>query len=322
MEWRPGASLDVLKVRADAYQRIRAFFEARQVLEVDTPILGASSACDPHLDSMALSAQAHGATGSVRYLHTSPEFPMKRLLASGSGDIYQLCKTFRSGEQGRRHNPEFTMLEWYRCGFTLDALMEEVHALVCEVLGRPLAVEKLDYRAVFLERLGIDPMSAPIEDLKHLSRERLDFEPHDGMGRDDYLDLLLSGLIEPELGRGKATFLSAYPASQAALAQIETDADGHRVAQRFELYLDGLEIANAYRELQDAQEQRRRFMQDNRVRAEAGKPEVRIDEPLLAALSHGMPDCSGVALGVDRLLMIKTGASDIDQVLAFSWARS
>lgn len=322
MSWIPGAKPEALKARAEAYRSIRAFFEQRDVLEVETPILGSSTATDPHLASMQLEEQSQLPHGQCRYLHTSPEFPMKRLLASGSGDIYQICKTFRAAELGGRHNPEFTMLEWYRAGFSLEALMQEVLALVNLVLGRELSFELLDYRETFLAHLHIDPFSVSLEQLKALCLERADFQAGAGMSRDDYLDLLLSALIEPTLGRGKATFLVGYPASQAALAQIQSSPAGHQVAQRFELYLEGLEIANGYRELQDAREQRQRFDADNQQREAEGKPQIPLDEHLLAALEHGIPACAGVALGIDRLLMISTGAPDIDAVLAFSWARA
>ena len=313
--WRPSASFDAIKARAECYAQIRAFFMSRQVMEVDTPILGSSSATDPHLASLQLSAEL--APGLQQgYLQTSPEFPMKRLLAAGSGDIFQICKTFREGEVSSRHNPEFTMLEWYRIGMTLDGLMTEVVALVCEVLGENLACEKTSYREAFEGALGIDPFKVTTVELANLARKLSHYDGPE-LSRDDYLGLLLADQIEPNLGRGGIGVLHSYPASQASLAQIEVDEYGQRVAQRFELYLNGLEIANAYHELQDANEQRLRFENDNAQRTALGLSEIPIDERLLSALQHGMPDCSGVALGLDRLLMVKLGASTIDEVLAF-----
>lgn len=318
--WQPSCSLEQIKARAETYARVRAFFQVRDVMEVETPIMSASTASDPYLASVSLFAgyDEH----ELSYLHTSPEFPMKRLLAAGSGDIYQICKTFRKHEFGQRHNPEFSMLEWYRQGFNLDDLMAEVFALISEVLPQTRALEILSYREAFGRYLALDPFSCDSAELSRLCLEHCSYEGP-VLERDAYLDLLLSHQIEPHLGQGdKATFLWAYPASQAALAETLVDEDGNHVAMRFELYLNGLEIANGYQELTDAIEQRRRFEFDNAQRREMGIEEIPLDEHLIAALASGMPACSGVALGLDRLLMVHANTSKIQDVLAFPFDRA
>lgn len=313
--WRPSSSFSAMKARAECYAQIRAFFMSRQVMEVDTPILGFSTATDPHLASLEISSNLRPGVDQG-FLQTSPEFPMKRMLAAGSGDIFQLCKTFRKGEVGRRHNPEFTMLEWYRVGMTLPQLMDEVTELVCEVLGETLVCQKVSYRDAFEQSLGIDPFTEKTSSLARLSRKLCHYDGPE-LSRDDYLALLLADQVEPTLGQGCIGILHSYPASQASLAKVVEDSQGQLVAQRFELYLNGLEIANAYDELQDADEQQLRFEEDNAKRSSLGLREIPLDKNLLDALHHGMPECSGVALGVDRLLMIKLGASALDEVLAF-----
>lgn len=316
-EWRPGATRQTLEQRARLLSRIRAFFSARDVLEVETPILSAAGSPAPYIDSFVTQGE------EVRYLHTSPEFAMKRLLAAGSGAIYQIAKVFRVAECGARHNPEFTLLEWYRPAYTLMELMEEVAALVREVLGEqlPRAAEFIPYRMAFLHRLGLDPLSAGCEELAQCAH-RLG---HDGShleagDRDGWLDLLLTAEVEPGLGRGRLSFLYDYPASQAALARLNPDDD--RVAERFELYFNGVELANGFRELTDADEQRRRFEEENCQRQRQGREAVVVDERFLAALEAGMPDACGVALGVDRLLMALLGLETIDEVLSFADARA
>lgn len=327
MLWQPSCELSQISARAECYAHVRAFFMARQVLEVETPILSAASATDPHLESISL--QASSSSRTLSYLHTSPEFPMKRLLAAGIGDIYQICKTFRKHEYGQRHNPEFSMLEWYRVGFTLEQLMAEVFDLVEFVLGegRPCEQQKrrfelLSYRDAFLLYLNVDPFKASHAELDALCHQYCQYQGPE-LSREACLDLLLSHCIEPKLGRGdSATFLWAYPAAQAALAETFRDAHGNAVAKRFELYLDGLEIANGYQELTDAAEQRRRFEADNAERQALGLPELPLDERLLAAMQSGIPDCAGVALGLDRLLMVKAKQGDIAAVLAFPFGRA
>lgn len=316
MSWQPSATLDAIRVRADVYHQIRAFFYERGVLEVETPALGSSTATDPLLKSLQVDLEVSPEQSPVLYLQTSPEFPMKRLLASGSGSIYQICKTFRSGEVGGRHNPEFTMLEWYRAGMDLWALMDEVVALIQRVLDDGRSVESLSYADAFARYLEIDPFCCDLESLNALCVSRCGWSGQ-ALARDDALDLLISTVIEPHLGNNCMTLLHSYPASQASLAQVMTDDKGRLVAQRCELYLDGLEIANAYEELLDESEQRQRFLADNEKRDEIGSFDIPLDERLLQAMASGLPDCSGVALGLDRLLMIKLGAKDISEVIAF-----
>lgn len=317
-DWQPVAATEALRQRADLYALLRHFFAERGVLEVDTPLLASCGVTDPSLEPL-LVTRGLPPGESRRFLQTSPEYAMKRLLAAGSGPIYQLGKAFRAAEVGRRHNPEFTLLEWYRPGFSLEELIEEVAELVVAVLGRR-AWRVFSYRELFQSALGLDPFTASLETLQRCARERVDTGSLEG-GRDLWLDLLLTHAVEPWLAGQGVCFVTDYPASQAALAQLR-ERDGHWVGERFELYVDGLELANGYHELADAAEQRQRFLEDNCRRREAGLPEYPLDEHLLEALGSGLPDCSGVALGVDRLLMCRVGASDIRSVLAFDWARS
>jgi lysyl-tRNA synthetase class 2 len=323
MTWRPSASIDTLKRRARLLARVRNFFAERGVLEVETPILSRAATTDPHLASLVTRYTGPGfARGHTLYLHTSPEFPMKRLLAAGSGSIYQLCKVFRDGEAGRRHNPEFTMLEWYRLGFDHHQLMDEVVALVAYALERSAEVEKISYRDAFLRHGSIDPHSARIDAFEAAARERQVPIPA-GMPADDpdpWRDLLLTHVIEPQLGRDGMTFLYDYPATQAALARLRPGPP--TLGERFELYMEGIEIANGFHELGDAAEQRRRFEHDQARRRAQGLEAVPMDERLLAALDEGLPGCAGVALGIDRLVMLATGARSIDEVLAFPLARA
>lgn len=305
-DWRPSASVAAIRLRAQAYQQIRTFFQQRAVLEVDTPVLSEAGSTDPNLASLSLQSPP-------LYLQTSPEFAMKRLLAAGSGSIYQIAKAFRAGEQGRRHHIEFSMLEWYRLDFDLSQLMDEVAELV-QLLLRPLPSVRISYRDLFLTELQIDPHRIPLQDLRGFCLARIDFEAQEEE-RDTLLELLLSHLIEPNLPKEQLTFVYDYPTSQCALAQVHEDAEGNLVAGRFELYVGGYELANGYQELADAVEQRRRFDMDNQVRAEKGLVQVPADEKLLAALDSGLPACSGVALGLDRLLMLMLGSKNIRDVL-------
>lgn len=321
--WRPSASIEMLRVRAELLQRIRDFFRQAGVLEVETPACSRYGVTDPAIESFVTRYCGPGAArGEERFLQTSPEFPMKRLLAAGSGPIYQLCRVFRNGELGRLHNPEFTLLEWYRPGFDLHALMGEVAGLVQALSPRPLPEQRLSYAEAFRQHLGVDPHRASAEALRARAieggidgAERLDLAT-----RDAWLDLLLSHLIEPHLGSEGMTFVYDYPASQAALARVRPG--DPPLAERFELYLCGVEIANGFHELTDADEQRRRFVDDNRRRRAAGLPERPIDEHLLAALEAGMPAAAGVALGVDRLLLVLTGSRHLREVIAFAGDRA
>lgn len=316
--WGPSAHLDALRARAVLLARVRAFFAEAGVLEVDTPILSRAGASDPALNSF----RARTGDGRLLYLHTSPEFPMKRLLAAGSGPIYQICKVFRDDERGRLHHPEFSLLEWYRPGWDEGRLMDEVAALVRLVLERPeLPVERLSYRDLFRQRLNVDPWTASSDTLRARAlevgisgAESLELE------RDAWLDLLLSHSLEPQLGRARLTFVQDYPPSQAALARVRPG--DPPVAERFELYLEGVELANGFCELIDAEEQRARFLADLAIRESRGQHCPPLDERLLAALEAGLPECAGVALGLDRLLMLAIGAHHIDEVLAFPLERA
>ncbi|ODU45516.1 EF-P lysine aminoacylase EpmA [uncultured Aquimonas sp.] len=321
--WRPGASTDALVLRARLNQCIRAFFAARGVLEVETPLMSAAANTEPNIRSFALDYSGPNAGPSRRrYLRTSPEFPLKRLLAAGVGDCYELGRVFRDGECGGRHNPEFTMLEWYRLGIDHYRLMDEVAELLLSafaLVGRVLKVRRASYRALFCEHIGIDPALASEPELRAaLAGHDIDA---DGLERDDWLDLLLTHRIEPALPRDELLLLHDFPASQCALARVAGEGvEAH--ACRFEVYVGGVELANGYHELSDAQEQRARFERDNQRRRARGDVELPIDEHLLAALQHGLPDCAGVALGVDRLMMLLSGAERIDQVIAFAGPRA
>lgn len=317
--WRPGATIEVLRARAALLNKVRVFFAARDVLEVETPALVSAAVTDPHLHSLATCYTGPAAPAGRRlFLQTSPESAMKRLLAAGSGPIWQLARVFRDGEAGRLHNPEFTMLEWYRPGFDHHQLMDEVEALVAGMLALPSGFERLTYAETFRRRLDIDPHIASDADLRRCARDH-GLEASLPEERDGRLDLLLTHLIEPHLGAGRPVFLYDYPPSQAALARIR--AEGPPVAERFELYFNGVELANGYHELDDADEQRRRFEHDRELRRHAGLPDVAPDERLLAALRKGLPACAGVALGFDRLVLLAVGATSIDEVMAFSLNR-
>lgn len=316
-DWQPGAGLPLLRARANLLATIRRFFAERDILEVETPLLCRSGITDPAIEPLIVRDGA--SLEAARYLQTSPEYAMKRLLAAGSGPIYQVARAFRDGEAGARHNPEFSLLEWYRPGFDHHRLMAEVAQLVCTCLGeRPW--QALSYRALFQRSIGVDPFAAGTAELERRARAGRELGDLAG-GRDLWLDLLLTHDVEPWLADQGLCFVYDYPASQAALSRIVTE-EGVAVGQRFELYVDGVELANGYCELTDAAEQRSRFEADNATRRRAGQPPRPLDENLLAALAAGMPPCSGVALGVDRLLMLASGETDIRRVLAFDWERS
>jgi lysyl-tRNA synthetase class 2 len=316
MSWRPAASHDVLKARARMLQGIRAFFMAREVREVETPVFSQAGNTDPSITPVAATIN-----GNPGFLQTSPEFPMKRLLAAGSGDIYQICKAFRDSESGRYHNPEFTLLEWYRLGFDHHRLMDEVIQLIREVGGSEasqLQVETYAYHALFLRSLGLDVLSASDAVLEALAQAR-GVHPGCPLARDAWLDLLLSHCITSRFPADQLTVIVDYPATQAALARL--NADGVTAA-RFEIYWGGVELANGYHELLDGDEQRQRLQQEARKRAEHHLPAIRQDEHFLQAVEAGLPDCAGVALGLDRLLMKLIGADHIDEVIAFPFARA
>lgn len=321
-DWRPIADTQVMRTRARTYAAIRRFFAERDVMEVETPILSSAATPDPALESLGTACIGRAGVPEPLWLHTSPEFAMKRLLAAGMGPIYQICKVFRGAERGRLHNSEFSMLEWYRPGWGVRRLMGEVANLVCHVLERPsLAMEIIGYRELFESRLGIDPFRVCPEELSQCAQDQaIPGAKHLDLEVDGWLDLLLTHCIEAGLGRGRLTFVCDYPPSQAALARVRGGDDP--VAERFELYLEGVELANGFQELTDPQEQRRRFEAEHEARRNQGLSLPPIDEHFLAALASGMPDASGVALGLDRLLMLMTGSRHIDQVLAFPVERA
>ena len=321
--WAPTASIEALTFRARKKAIVRRFFDERGVLEVDTPVLGRGGSTDPHLDP--LSCDVLTAEGIERFwLQTSPEGHMKRLLAAGSGPIYQIAHAFRDGERGRRHNVEFSMLEWYRPGYDLPLLMAETVELIEAVVAQPVTLRVRSYRQLFREYLALDPFQAPLETLQAQIAVHAAVNTPQAWERASCLDLLMSHVIEPQLGhtaRPDRLLLDAvtdYPAEQAALARRRTDPeDGVDVAARFELYWQGVELANGYDELTDVAEQILRFALDAQARQRLGKPEVRADEALIGALSHGMPAGSGVALGLDRLIMLAFGSTNLAEVVAF-----
>jgi elongation factor P--(R)-beta-lysine ligase len=310
-----------LRLRARLYARVRGFFAERGVLEVETPILSVAGNTDPNIESFTAVFNGHVDAGArERWMRTSPEYPLKRLLAAGVGDCYELGRVFRNGEAGGRHNPEFTMLEWYRVGRNHRELADEVVALVQAALAlvdRRAEVRLTSYRDLFLGALGIDPLAAPLEALQRpLAASNISPE---GLTRDDWLDLLITHRLQPAFPRDRITVVHDYPASQCALARIRHE--DPPVAERFELYLGPHELANGYHELNDAAEQRARFERDNAVRRARGLREVPVDERLLAALD-ALPDCAGVALGIERLLMCLARTDAIADVLAFPFAEA
>jgi elongation factor P--(R)-beta-lysine ligase len=322
-DWRPTATAAALRMRAAAYAAIRGFFAERGVLEVETPMLSAAANLDPNIASFETRYGGPAAGGPpTRWLRTSPEFALKRLLAAGVGDCYELGRVFRDGEAGRRHNPEFSMLEWYRLGIDHVALTHEVEALVRAVTGEAgtvRRVERVGYRELYSRAFGFDPFTAPLEALQApLASSSIAAE---GLERDDWLDLLMTHRLQPAFAPDTLLFVIDYPPSQCALARIRGRGED-AVAERFEAYLGPHELANGYHELRDAAEQRARFAQELQRRRTRGLPLPPPDERLLAALAHGLPECAGVALGIERLLLALQGGGDIDSVLSFPFSRA
>lgn len=305
--FHPSASLDLLQKRAQLLQQLRAFFFARQIMEVDVPALGQSTVTDVHLEPLQVP--------DAGYLQTSPEYFMKRLLAAGVGSIYYLGKAYRRDESGRRHRAEFTLLEWYSVGLDDRELMVQMAELFA-LLAPETDIRRRSYGEAFQTLLGLCPYRASLAELQALVAAHLELHsPLDN--KSACLDLLFSFCVEPQLGPG-ITFIYDYPAEQCALARLDTNAEGLTVARRFEVYWDGMELANGYWELCNADEQRRRFESDQRIRTANGLNVPDIDQRFLAALEAGLPDCAGVALGVDRLLMRLVGADDIRGVMPFA----
>jgi lysyl-tRNA synthetase class 2 len=314
-EWRPGASRHALETRAALLESIRAFFGERGVLEVETPVLSRYANTDPHIDSIG--SDDHPS----RYLRTSPEFPMKRLLCAGMRNIYELGRVFRAGESGARHNPEFTMLEWYRAGMPYLELADEVVDLVRHCSPSPFAdwpLRRVAYRKLFHEQTGLDPWVCREEDLADCAADR--GISADALDHQAWQHLLMAEVIQPSLAGERLTIVHDYPPEQAALARIR--ADDPPVAERFEVYVGEQELANGYQELTDPDEQMKRFRKESRERTARGERALPVDSALISAMRDGMPECSGVALGVDRLLMSILKLERIDSVLAFSWERA
>ena len=317
--WQPSASLENLHFRARTLKQIRDFFATRNVMEVDTPLMCHTSVTDPHIQSIPALFQAHPQESEQRYyLQTSPEYAMKRLLAAGSGAIYQLTKAFRQGEIGRFHNPEFTMLEWYRPGFDHHRLMDEVDELLQVILNTP-AAERMSYAELFQTFLHLDPHHASLNELMACAKEKDISVAGNITDRDTWLSLLITHYIEPQIGKDRPCFIYDFPVSQAALARIQPGTTP--VASRFEVYLHGIELANGFHELQDVNEQRKRFENNLVAREQLQLPTLPIDEYFLSALAHGLPDCAGVALGIDRLIMLATASRSIAEVVSFDFAR-
>jgi len=311
--WQPTANINQLKARANLLHAIRTYFAGHNVLEVETPIISAAANTDPAIESIK--------THDERYLRTSPEFALKRLLAAGTGDIYELGRVFRAGELGGNHNPEFTMLEWYRTGFDYHRLMDEVADLV-RFCGNGMfehwPVTRLSYQQLFMDFLELDPFSSSVASLRSVAKahgiDDIDLDKR------QWLDLLISVVIQPLLPEQSLTFVYDFPSDQAALARIRPGSPP--LAERFELYLGQTELANGYQELTDADEQRQRFESENAIRAKHGQPIYPLDHHLITALKRGMPECAGVALGVDRLLMAIENCNCLDEVTAFPYSRA
>lgn len=320
INWQPSATIVSLKKRAEIIKQIRDFFAKRNVWEVETPVLSHATVTDLHLASITVNLAASNPAQPF-YLQTSPEFAMKRLLAAGSGCIYQITKAFRDEEQGRLHNPEFTMLEWYRLGFDHLTLMQEVDTLLQEILQTSPA-HKMTYAQVFEAFLQINPHALDAHALREVAYAKglQDVAGIDNQDKDIWLQRLMSDVIEPALCGMPPVMIYDFPASQAALARVRHEQ--FPVASRFEVYYQGMELANGFHELSDPYEQKRRFIDDLTKRQFSGLPKVTSDEHLIAALAHGLPDCAGVALGVDRLVMIALGAAKIEDVIAFGLDRA
>jgi lysyl-tRNA synthetase class 2 len=309
VNWQPTGSIQALKARACLYQQLRAFFHARGVLEVETPALSQAGNTDPNIASFSVNTPQ-----GLRYLHTSPEYPMKRLLAAGSGDIYQICKVWRQDESGRRHNPEFSMLEYYRVGFSYQQLMQEVaellHLAIPSLQAEP---QILTYRQAFLETLALDPYEASIEQLANCAQQQqIDIQGE--LNQQAWLDLLFTHCIEASFPSDRLSFICHYPASQAALARVRLE-EGHWVAERFEVYLGPLELGNGYQEQTDADKLERVLVADAKQQAQ----DIPVDQRFIAAVQAGMPFSAGIALGLDRILLCRMQAKQLPSVLSFAW---
>lgn len=325
--WQPTANMDALRQRAAIIRCIRAFFHVRNVLEVETPSLSAHCVTDPYLEAMSTRHTEPGTSRSTSlYLQTSPEYAMKRLLAAGSGDIFQICKAFRDDEVGRLHNPEFTMLEWYRVGFDMQALIDEVAALLIAVLP-VTAVEQFSYCELFEEKLSFNPLTIQMHELltycgRHglgdyaqSIKANIETANNQTLLKDSLLQVIFSQQIEAQIGNAKPAIVTHFPASQASLASLSKNG---LTANRFEVYFKGIELANGFNELTDANEQLLRFNLDNTKRQALGLATKAIDKYFIAALRSGLPECSGVAVGLDRLVMLATNTHSVGESISFS----
>lgn len=317
--WQPTATVENLRLRAQLIQKIRNFFQARNILEVETPQLAQYGVTDPYMPLI----QADNPLDKSHdqwFLQSSPEYAMKRLLSADSGSIFQICKAYRHGEVSRRHNPEFSMLEWYRIGFDDQQLMQEINDLLKELFNVD-CIQKT-YGEVFQDYLNINPYHASINELINCCKQHLDFQMSSD-NRDDWLNLLIAEVIEPQLPKETPCFITNYPASQAALAKIAYCKNFNTpVAKRFELFWQGIELANGYHELTDYHELKQRLEQEEKTRTHLGHNKSKTDTYLIAAQQHGLPECAGVALGLDRLIMIACNAKSINEVISFSSDRS
>ncbi|MDJ0699767.1 MAG: EF-P lysine aminoacylase EpmA [Woeseiaceae bacterium] len=319
-DWRPRSDAGTARRRAGLKRRIRDYFRSEDVLEVDTPALSYAAGSDPNVDTAVVRSSLE--PERRLFLRTSPEFCMKRLLAAGYPDIYSICRVFRDGEYGGRHQPEFTMVEWYRIGFSLSDMMADTCRLVSAALDAPglaASIDTLDYVDAFQRYVGLDPLHASIDELAKAARADADLRVSLGGDRDAWLDLVLTTCVVPKFASDRLTALRHYPASQAALARL-CPADPH-VADRFEVFFGEIELANGYVELTDADEQLRRIEDELAKRQKAGKPVNPPDDALIAALRHGLPDCAGVALGLERLQMVADGTNDIGDVITFEFGQ-
>ncbi len=322
--WQATASLKVLQVRADLISIIHNFFQEQGVLQVDTPAISQFANTDPSISSFTVQQQETSNKPHNFYLHTSPEFPMKRLLADGMGSIYQICKVFRAMESGRYHNPEFTMLEWYRIDLDHFELMTEIETLMASInIKYPFfdSVEKISYQHLFLNYLDINPINSTRTELQHYVEQNVTASIHniENFSHNDICDYLMSHLIQEQMPNKSLIFVYDYPATQASLAQLNTD---KLTARRFEVFVSGIELANGFHELRDAQEQRNRFLNDQKIRSESNQSVYPIDENLIQALHAGLPNCAGVAFGLERLLMLLVNAKHINEVLTFPFERA
>ena len=315
--WQPSCSLELLQQRARMLQRIRVFFAQRNVLEVETPLLQTACGTDPNLDFFSTFYETPPKRTQL-FLQTSPEFAMKRLLAAGSGSIFQICKAFRNGEAGRFHNPEFTMLEWYRVDFDLTQLMDEVEALFADLFQGSLnAPQRVSYQAIFEKFTGLDALNFSLKNYRAFAeKENLpDAISLCGGNHALWLDFLFSFCVQPNLGQGSLCLVYGYPACQSSLARLNSK--NPLITERVEVFLNGVELGNGYHELTDVIEQNRRFKAEIEQRKKQNLPAVVKDKKLLAALEHGLPNCAGIALGLDRILMLLTQKNSISEVLSF-----